>query len=275
MKLEVSVLIMTQNEEANIKFAVESALPYFNQIILVDSFSTDNTIEIVKQYPGVEVYQHAFENWAAQRNWMLRNCAIKNDIVFFLDADEYITAAFVDELRNIINSGIIFSAIFVTPTFIFLDKKLRHAYGHPKIRRIFRKTGLEFYCEGARERAVAEGPVLEIKEPFIHHDRKPISDWIAKHNVNAQRETSFYCERESVMRTASLPRGLRARTWVRENIWNRLPLLVRPFLYFFYRYIIKLGLLDGKAGFIYCYLHAFWYQRLIDIMIIEKSAKYR
>lgn len=275
MKLEVSVLIITQNEEANIKFAIESVLPYFNQIIIVDSFSTDNTIEIIKQYPEVEVYQHAFEDWAAQRNWLLNNCAINNEAVFFLDADEYIMTAFVDELRQVIASNISFSAIFVTATFIFLNKKLRYAYGHPKTRRIFRKTGLEFYCEGAREHAVAEGPVLEIKEPFIHHDRKPIADWIAKHNANARREAAFYCERDGVMRSAPIPIGLRIRAWIRENIWNRLPLLVRPLLYSFYRYIVKLGFLDGKAGFIYCYLHAFWYQSLIDIMIIEKSAKNR
>lgn len=271
MKLPISVLVLTQNEEANIAVALASVSNCFDQVVVTDSFSVDKTYEICKTFAGVEIYQHKFENWADQRNWMLNNCEIRNDVIFFLDADEYITPDFVDELLKIITSGVRFSSISLSPSYIFLNRRLRYAYGHPKVRRIFKKSGLKYYCDGARDHAIAIGSVLEMKEPFIHHDRKPISTWIAKHNVNAGREAAFYCSGTGGHNSSSIPSDLRIRAWIRKNIWNRLPLLVRPFLYFIYRYIIKLGFLDGKAGLIYCYLHAFWYQSLIDIMIIEKN----
>ena len=83
MKLPVSVLIMTQNEETNIQIALESTVESFDQVIVTDSFSTDKTLNICRNYPDVEIYCHKFKGWAEQRNWMLENCKIKNDIVFF------------------------------------------------------------------------------------------------------------------------------------------------------------------------------------------------
>ncbi len=267
----MTVLILTYNEAQNISTALDSVVPHFEQIIIVDSFSSDQTVEICKRYPSVMVYQNAFQDWAQQRNWMLANCEIKHDTVFFLDADEYVTKEFTAELRDIIRSNVDFSSAFVKPKFIFLNKPLNHAYGHPKIRRIFKSKGLTFFCEGARERAVSDGPVVEIKAPLMHHDRKPIADWVSKHNRNAVREATFFLSGSPPSVSGRLPFSLKVRSFIRERIWNRMPLLIRPFFYFIYRYVFKLGLLDGRAGLIYCYLHAFWYQSLIDIMIIERK----
>ncbi len=267
----MTVLILTHNEEQNISTALDSVVPHFEQIIIVDSFSSDKTVEICKSYPSVMVYQNAFQDWAQQRNWMLANCEIKYDTVFFLDADEYLPDIFVSELRKLLSCNNTYASIKIMPAYIFLGKRLRYAYGHPKVRRIFKRQGLKYTCEGARDHAVSEGRVLEVKTPFIHHDRKPIERWISKHNSNAAREADFYFKNETRLNSSTQPLDLRIRALVRQGVWNRLPLLIRPFIYFFYRYIIKLGILDGKAGFIYCYLHAFWYQSLIDIMIIERK----
>ena len=272
-KLPVSVLIMTHDEQENIRYALESVLNKFDQIIVADDYSTDRTVAICREYADVELYYNKFPSWADQRNWMLNNCAIRNDIVFFLDADEYVDTEFVAELRHILDSSLQFDAIYVHIRYIFFGSYLKRAYGHPKIRRIFKRAGLVFVGEGAREYARKDGVACVMKCPCIHHDRKPIATWIEKHVSNAEREAIAYIKRECVDYSyiSTLPWLLRTKIWIRRTIWNRLPLLVRPCLYFVYRYIVQLGILDGRAGFIYCFLHALWYQSLIDIKILEKK----
>ena len=271
IKLPMSVLIMTQNEQENVRYAIESVVNSFSQIIVADSFSTDKTLEILKGYPGVNIYNHKFENWADQRNWMLENCDIQNEKVLFLDADEHLTPAFISELKGILDSGVDFSSILITPKFIFMESWLRYAYGHPKIKRVFSRS-VRFLSSGAREYAVIASPSLELQSPIIHRDRKPLSAWIAKHGNNARREAIYYLEREIKgidINNAPVANMLKAKLWVRHNIWNKLPLFVRPLFYFVYRYFFSLGFLDGRVGFLYCFLHALWYPMLIDATIFE------
>lgn len=274
-KVPSTILIMTQNEEENIRYAIDSVIDDFDQVIVTDSFSIDQTVAICREYPNVELYQHEFISWADQRNWMLSNCSIRNDVVVFLDADEYLISPFIEELRRILKSKENFDSIYITIKYIFLGSHLKFAYGHPKIKRIFNKKGLLFTGEGAREYANKEGIALSMKTPFIHCDRKPISFWIDKHNRNAERETVLFLQKDKIdfSYTNALPWRLKTKIWIRNTIWNRLPLMVRPGLYFIYRYFFQLGILDRRAGLIYCYLHAFWYQSLIDIKILEKRTQ--
>ena len=195
-KLPISVLIMTQNEEENIRYAIESVKDYFNQVIVTDSFSADKTKDIVLQYKEVEFYEHNFEGWAQQRNWMLNNCNIKNEIVFFLDADEWVDEEFIKELRDIINKNKDFSAIYLKVKYIFLNKWLKYSYGHPLIKRIFKKNGLYFSGEGAREYAhIDENKTIIMNSYLIHQDRKSFDFWIKKHINNANREANLYIEK--------------------------------------------------------------------------------
>jgi len=271
-KLPITVLIMTQNEELNIKYAIESVKEYFDQIIVTDSFSTDKTVEICKNFPEVELYQHQFEGWAEQRNWMLEHCEIRNDLIFCLDADEYIKEDFVAELKSILNSGVDFDAIFTKCVFLFLGKRLKYAYGHPKVLRIFKKEGLYFKGEGAREYAFTKGnKFLEMKTPFYHEDHRSIDFWIQKHLKNAGREAVLILMPDKHLEV--MPNNLehRVRLWIRRKIWEKIPLMFRPFIYFIARYFFQLGFLDGKEGFIYCFLHAFWYPMIINIKIWERQ----
>jgi glycosyltransferase involved in cell wall biosynthesis len=266
---------MTQDEEENIDQALGCVVHDFNQVIVTDSFSTDRTATICREHPEVKLYQNQFLSWADQRNWMLANCSIQNDIVLFLDADECLIPEFIQELRKILKSAKHFDSIYISVKYIFFGSHLRHAYGHPKIRRIFRREGLTFSGVGAREYANTEGVALLMKTKIIHRDRKALSCWIDKHNRNAAREAELFMTKGEVSFSFArdLPLSLRRTIWIRNVIWDRLPLMVRPCLYFIYRYIVRLGILDRRAGFIYCYLHAFWYQSLIDIKILEKKAK--
>ena len=270
-KTPVTVLIMTQNEEANIGYALESVLAGFDQVIVNDSYSTDNTAEIIKKYPEVDFYQHNFEGWAEQRNWMLENCAIRNELVFFLDADEWINNDFYKELKQIINSKVVFNAIYVRRKFIFLGRWLKYSYGHPRILRIFKKEGLYFEGEGAREYAQTIGNrYLELQTKFYHEDHRGVDLWIKKHLNNAEREAALFLSKKSGNDYSNLSVRLKIKLWIRKYIWNKLPFIVKPFPYFITRYIFQRGFLDGKEGFIYCFLHAFWYQMMIGIKVIEK-----
>ena len=276
-KLPISVLIMTQNEEENIRYAIESVKDYFDQIVVTDSFSIDNTKKIVLEYKKIEFYEHNFEGWAEQRNWMLKNCNIRNEIVFFLDADEWIDKEFIEELRDIINKNKDFSAIYLKVKYIFLNKWLKYSYGHPLIKRIFKKRSLYFSGEGAREYAhIDESKTITMNSYLIHQDRKSFDFWIKKHINNANREANLYLEKLKKQNAAisdDLSIKLKIKLWIRKYIWDKIPLGVRPLFYFLYRYFIQLGFLDGKEGFIFCVNHALWYQMLIDIKIIEKKEK--
>jgi glycosyltransferase involved in cell wall biosynthesis len=269
-KLPVSVLIMTQNEEENIGFALKAVVPYFDQVIVMDSFSSDRTAEVVRGFKGVEFYTHKFEGWAEQRNWMLENCEISNKTVFFLDADEYPDDKFIRELSEILKGENKFSSIKITPKYIFMGQNLRFAYDHPKIKRIFSEE-VRFVGEGAREYAVSDGLALELSCPLIHEDRRPLSVWFAKHNNNSDREAALFMAKQScgVARQGGLETRFGFKIWVRHNVWDRLPLLLRPFLYFFYRYVVKMGFLDGIPGLVYCLLHGLIYQLMIGVKIMQ------
>jgi len=279
-KLPVSVLIMTQNEEANISYALDSVRKLFDEIIVVDSFSTDKTMDIINTYPEVKVFQNRFIDWATQRMWMLEHCAVTHDVVFFLDADEYVTPAFARELDAIVSADIEFGGIEVKPVYVFLGAVLRFAYGHPRVRRIFNKRSVKFRGEGAREYSDRTGRQLTMREPLMHCDRKPIEFWIRKHIENAEREATLFVafkkgEIPSSRRDNKLTRKIRGKLWLRERIWSKLPLFLRPLLYFAYRYIFQLGVLDGRAGLVYCVLHGLWYPMLIDAKIFEKETTQR
>lgn len=271
-KLPISVLIMTQNEEENIRFALDSVIDYFDEIIVCDSFSDDNTVNILNEYNQIKIFHNTFISWADQRNWILHNCHIKNKYVFFLDADELIDENFYHELKEIIEKGIEFSAIYLKIKFIFLGKWLRFAYGHPNIRRIFYKENLFFIADGAREYAQVDNELSELvlKTRLIHYDKKSIDFWVQKHLRNSKREAIAAIEKKEVI-SNKLPNKLKTKLFIRNNIWNKLPAIVKITLYFNFRFFFQLGFLDGYKGFIYIFLHSFWYQLMIEIKMIENK----
>lgn len=269
-KLPVTVIILSQNEEANIGFALGSAISFFDQIVVIDSFSTDATVDIVKSYGEAEIHQNRFISWADQRNWTLDNVDIRNQYIFFLDADEMVTEDFFKEFKAILQRESP-DQIYVSFNYIFLGKSLKYSYGHPKIRRIFKKEHARFIPSGAREYAVNASHIAEIKPKLIHNDRKPLLDYFRKQLNNAMREAIHYYEPQPA--AIDIPSNLRLKLQIRDKIWNRLPVIVRVTLYFFYRYIIKGAFLEGYAGFIYIFMFSVWYQMMIDVFKKEKEIK--
>lgn len=120
------------------------------------------------------------------------------------------------------------------------------------------------------ERLIVEGTTGQLRNDFMHEDRKGVTDWIAKHNGYATREAlelfntrSAPCYQEIDARLFGTQ--VERKRWLRSKVWNRLLPLIRPFFYFFYRYVLAGGFLDSKAAFVYHFLHALWYPLLIGV----------
>ncbi len=274
----LAVIILTYNEEVNLPHALDSVTDWAEQVFIVDSYSTDGTLEVAKRY-SVPVYQNPWVDWANQRNWAMDNLPIETDWVFFLDADEQIR----DGLRKEIESGISFvshniSAFSVRQAFVFLGRYLKHGHDAPPLVRLVRKGRAVWFCEGAREYCQVEGSIKQLKNCLWHEDHKGISDWIEKQNKNATRETKVLLESNGRIgvnkgQRKNIERPFRA--WLRTRIYLRLPGWFRPFFLFVYRYFLRGGFLDGYPGFVFCFLHAFWFPFVINAKVYEAKQKER
>ncbi len=273
-KIPVSVVILSYNEEANIGLCLESLSGLTEEVFLVDSFSTDNTIEIAHRYTE-KIYQNPWVDWATQRNWALDNLPLSHEWVFFLDADERVTPKFAQELRHCLSEvSPQVAGMNVHFRFFFLGRPLRFSYESPPVLRLVRRGRGRWQGAGAREYASLEGEVGEIKNKLDHWDLKGLASWLSKQTQNAMREVDLHFKRNSTNAASPTVVGKTDerpfRRWLRDRVWERLPRFWRAFPYFFYRYILRGGLLDGKAGFAYCFLHGLWYPLIIDMILIEK-----
>ena len=267
----VTVIILSLNEEQNIAQALNSVKDWAQEIVVLDSGSTDNTVKIAEIY-GAKVYHRKFDNYANQRNNALKELPISNDWILFLDADEYLTPELKKEITQAL-ANTAFNGFYIKRRFYFMDRWIKHGGYYPTwILRLFKKD--KGYIEReVNEHFVVEGKVGYLKNDFVDHNHKGISEWIDKHNrystFEAEELYKFKLRRKAGEKDkfADLS-GSQAqkKRWIREHIWNPLmPPLIRPLIYFFYRYIIRLGFLDGKAGFIYHFLQGLWYPFLIDV----------
>jgi len=271
----VSVLIITYNEEANIAGCLES-VRWAGEVFVVDSLSSDRTQEIASRM-GAKVYPHPFEGYARQRNWALENLPFSHDWVLMLDADERITAPLAEQIRRVASrpdSGC--AGYYLNRRFYFLGRWLRHGGLSPSwILRLFRRHAARCENRGVNEHMLLTGAAGRLDEAFHHRDSRPLSAWIERHKVYADLEAEqYFSERFRGGCEASIPARLwgtqpERKRWIKLHVWNRFPLLLRPFLLFFRNYFLKGGFLDGKPGFIYHVLWSFWYPFLIDARIFE------
>ena len=262
-KTGVSVIVITLNEEENIEQCLKSIYGWSDDIHIVDSYSTDNTIEIAKKYTD-NIHTVERGNWATIRQWALSSIHLKYEWILFVDADEWLTEDVKNEIIQKVNSNIEENAFRVPRRFIFLNKWLKHGGQWFGELRLLKHGKVRFLKDGDSESKVVEGKVGVLKNDMVHQDLKPFSAWIDKHNKISLMAAERYMEiREEKMDEAVMRKGV---LW---KIRDKVPLLLRPFLMFFYVYFIKLGFLDGKEGLIYHLHHAFWYELLIYTKIRE------
>lgn len=275
--LDLSVIILTYNEELHIRRCLENVLPFAKKVFVVDCFSTDKTKEIALRL-GAEVVEHAWPgNQAEQFNWALDNLPISTEWVLRLDADEYLLPELVEELQEKLPTlpedvtGIIFNR-----RHIFMGKWMKRGIYPVKLLRVFR------YGKGMCEQRLmdehiqlTEGRTVEFEHDFCDHNLNNLSWFCHKHVNYAIREAVDLLDIELDLTGAAesdngkeiSPQALAKR--MKKHQYARQPLFWRSFAYFCYRYFLKGACLDGKVGFIWTFLQGWWYRTLVDAKVFE------
>lgn len=278
-RVPLSVVILTGDEEVNIAQCLES-VQWAAELFVVDSGSTDKTVEIAKAL-GAKVCFHAFASFAGQRNWALDNLPFSFEWVLMLDADEVIPQETATAIAKVVtNTENPYQGFYLNRRLFFWGRWLRHGGIYPSwILRLFKLGAGRFGEPRLNEHIFLLGAAGYLRNPFNHVDQRPLSDWISKHDRYADLEAKEYLDEKFGMGHAC---GISARLlgsqaerkrWIKLHIWNRLPLLARPFLFFIRNYLLRGGFLDGKPGFVYHVLWSFWYPFLTSAKILEKEAK--
>lgn len=275
----VTLIILTYNEEANIAQALDSVAGWANEIFILDSFSTDRTLDIARRY-GCHVAQNKFENYAKQRNYALDHLPIRNEWVLFLDADECLSDGLKQEISTLIAISPEENGFYIKRRLIWMSRWIRRGYYPSWILRLFRHGKGRCEDRAVNEHLIVEGRTGQLRNDFIHADRKGVTDWIAKHNGYATREAQELLNTQAEPAYREIDASLfgtqaQRKRWLRHKVWNRLPPLIRPFFYFFYRYVLAGGFLDGKPALAYHFLHALWYPMLIDLKYLELKKQHQ
>jgi glycosyltransferase involved in cell wall biosynthesis len=267
----IAAIVLSKNEEAHLPACLESLEGVAGEVFVVDSGSTDRTLEMAQRY-GAQVLTHPFTNQAVQLNWALGNINSSADWILRIDADERLS----EELRRDIAErlpcvGNEVTGLLVPRRVHFLGRWIRHGDSYPVwLLRLWRKGSGRVEETWMDEHVVlSEGRVLRLDGDLIHEIPKSLSEWTRKHDWYAMRECKdiLAAAREGDARLAG--GQARLKRVLRTRLYLRLPLFYRAFLYWFYRYFLRLGFLDGKEGLIYHFLQAFWYRFLVDAKLYE------
>ncbi len=274
MKVPVSVIILTYNEELNLENCLKSIKEWAEEVFIVDSYSTDKTLEIAKKY-GCKITQHVFKNQARQFNFALENLKIKSDWILRLDADEKMTDALWWEISAILpEAPANINGFYINRRFYFMGRWLKHAGVYPVwLLRLFRRGKAKSELKEIDEHIILlEGRAEKLKNDFIHDNRKNLYWWIQKHNDYSSREVETILNLKPEI--AALGGQAKRKRWLKEKFYYRLPLFWRAIFYFHYVYFCRLGFLDGKEGIIYHFLRIYWYRFLLDAKIYEEKKKH-
>lgn len=247
------------------------------EVWVIDSFSTDRTREIAEEM-GARFVAHKFENQAQQFNWAIRNCEINGDWIWRVDADEYISEDLGRKVRETISTwDDDVNGIYVNKKIVFLGRLLLHGgwYPAPQINVIRRGFGESENKVMDEHLIVTSGRTVYVDGDQTDENLNDLTWWTAKHNGYATREAeNILLMRYGMDKDAStvsahlLGNDAERKRWLKMH-YSKMPLFIRPFLYFFGRYILKGGFLDGKEGFIWHILQGFWYRMLVDAKIYE------
>lgn len=273
--LNISVIILTYNEEHHIERCIANVKPFAHEIFLVDSFSSDSTIEIAERL-GAKVFQKKWPgNQANQFNWALENLPIKSGWVLRLDADEYLYPELIEEiitkLDNLPNEV---TGVVLKRRHIFLGKWMKKGIYPVKLLRLFR------YGKASSEQRwmdehiqLLEGKTVEFEHDFADHNLNNLSWFLQKHISYSIREAIELLDIElNLIDKADNQTGLTDQAAAKRRKkfkYAKQPLFWRSFAYFVYRYFLKLGFLEGKEGFMWHFFQGWWYRTLVDAKIWE------
>lgn len=276
--IPVSAVILTRDEEVNLPACLESIDGLVSEIFVVDSGSTDQTCAIAAAR-GARVVPHEFAGHHAQWHWALTQLPLQNQWVLGLDADQRLTPELAAELRRIFerHDSADVAGFYMARRNVFRGRWIRWGGYYPKyLLKLFRKDALFFDDADLLDHHFrVRGATARLGHDIIeeNHKEESIDFWVTKHLQYAD-----LLAREELRRSAGgSARLVRARffgtpderaEWLKRT-WNKLPRFLRPAGYFIWRYFIRLGFLDGREGFAFHFMHAFWFRLVADLKIDE------
>jgi glycosyltransferase involved in cell wall biosynthesis len=272
-KCSLSVIILTYNEEIHIERAMRSVLPIATQVFVVDSFSTDRTLEIARSI-GAVTTQHKFVNYSRQFQWALDTLPIETDWIMRLDADEVLTPKLVEELqRRLPGLPQDVSGVALKLGYIFMGRKIKHGGRSLKLIRITRTGAARIEQRWMDEHMMLEyGRPITFKGQMFDSNLRDSTFFTDKHNSYATREAvDVVLNKYRLLKPGSSadPQQIRLKRLLKNNIYYNLPFWCGPLFYFLYRYFLLFGFLDGVEGLIYHFLQGFWYRFLVGAKVWE------
>lgn len=277
MSTRIAAIILTKDEEMHIERCIKSLAGVCSQILVIDSFSTDRTEEIATRL-GARFVKHKFENQAQQFNWAIDNLDIEADWIWRVDADEYISAELGRKVLAAIETcPADTNGIYVNKAIVFQGRKLRHGgwYPAPQIKVVRKGFGRSENKVMDEHLIVTSGKTIYVDGDQTDENLHDLTWWTEKHNRYASREAVNMLKMQygldedaEGVEPRLLGNDAERKRWLKLR-YARMPLFIRPFLYFLARYILKGGFLDGKAGFIWYVLQGFWYRFLVDAKVFE------
>lgn len=283
MKKSIAAIVLTKNEEKHIVRCLESIRDVCDDIVVVDCFSDDRTVELAESL-GARVVQHPWKNYATQLNYGIHQCGITADWIWRIDADEYIEGGLGQAVKDFIQTAPDdVNGIYVRKRIDFMGRPLLHGGWYPSYHlKVFRRGHGD--CENrwmdehirlfdGRARTIEQGNQVDA-------NLNDLTWWTEKHNGYATREMADMLMMEYGLDAKAeevVPKFFgteeQRKRWLKIK-YIKTPLFVRPFINFTLRYIIKGGFLDGKEGFLWHILQGFWYRMLVDAKIFELKKKF-
>lgn len=277
--LDITTVILTYNEELHIRRCLENVCEISKKVFVIDSPSTDRTVEICNEFPNVEVVVHKYPgNQAEQFNWALDNIQIDTEWILRLDADEYITCELKQELAlKLPTLGSKVSAVVLPLGRAFMGRILKHGIVNGvSMIRLFRNRKVRYEQRLMDEHLqVLDGDTVTFENKFVDDNRNSLKYFIDKHNNYSSREAVVLLDAELGLidctmesETAEYCEDILVKRLQKQR-YAKMPLFWRAFGYFCYRYIVKFGFLDGKEGFCWDFFQGLWYRMLVDAKIYE------
>lgn len=284
-RIPLTVLVTTRDEEANLERCLASVRELADQVFVLDSESSDGTLEIARRYADEVAclpYEHTkIIPWIFQ--WGLDNLPIRNDWVLILEADQAIPGPLDREIRAVVGSLTVAErGFYIRRIQIFRGKPIRFGgYGGKYLLKLFRRSSGRLDPVEQDTRVYIDGAVGKLRAPLEEWNRKEdsILFYLEKHLRYAEAFAQEEMKRREGLRFEGRARLFGTpdeRVLWQKSLWYRSPLFLRSFLYFFVRYFVRLGILDGWNGFVFHFLQAFWFRFVVDLRITElrrESAK--
>lgn len=270
----ISVLVLTRNEQQDLPGCLRS-VAWCDDIHVYDSMSSDRTVAIARA-AGAHVTQRPFDDWASHQNWGLAHLPFRHPWVFYIDADERMTPELVRAVQAAVSRPGDAVAFRVQRRDFFLGTWLAHVQASPYYLRLFRPSKMR-YERLVNPVSIADGPVGQVAGFLDHYPfSKGLSHWVERHNGYSTLEARQIVDNRRgragfSLRSALLARDFHERRHHQKELFYRLP--ARPLLKFVLLYLAKRGFLDGRAGFTYAALQAYYeYLIVLKVRELERTA---